>query len=256
MTKRKFVPIVEETPPPSPAIRGRGASWSPANRFEKLHVDLSDVDVVQGDREDEPPLNGDDVSKDRSRRETQFFRDGTRTIITRNNSPDVGFETSLNPYRGCEHGCIYCYARLTHEYLGFSAGLDFESKIMVKTDAPELLRTELESPHWEPQTLVMSSVTDPYQPVEKKLRITRGCLEVLAKFRNPVAIITKNRLVTRDIDLLRELAVCNAVAVNISVTSLDPTLQRVLEPRTSSPQARLAAISPLSSAGIPTGVLF
>ena len=185
------MPIVEETPPPSPATRGRGASWSPANRFERLHIDLSDVDVVQADREDEPPLNGDDVSKDRPRRETQFFRDGTKSIITHNNSPDVGFETSLNPYRGCEHGCIYCYARPTHEHLGFSAGLDFESKIMVKTDAPELLRFELESPRWEPQTLVMSGVTDPYQPVEKKLRITRGCLEVLAKFRNPVAIITK-----------------------------------------------------------------
>ena len=255
MAKRRFVPIVEETPPPSPAIRGRGASWSPANRFEKLHVDLSDVDVVQADREDESPLNGDDVSKDRPRRETQFFRDGTKTIITHNNSPDVGFETSLNPYRGCEHGCIYCYARPTHEYLGFSAGLDFESKIMVKTNAPELLRMELESPRWEPQTLVMSGVTDPYQPVEKKLRITRGCLEVLAKFRNPVAIITKNRLVTRDIDLLRELAGCNAVAVNISVTSLDPKLQRVLEPRTSSPEARLGTIRQLRAAGIPTGVM-
>ena len=255
MAKRKFVPIVEETPPSSPAIRGRGASWSPANRFEKLHVDLSDVDVVQADREDEPPLNGDDVSKDRRRRETQFFRDGTKTIITHNNSPDVGFETSLNPYRGCEHGCIYCYARPTHEYLGFSAGLDFESKIMVKTNASELLRMELESPRWKPQTLVLSGVTDPYQPIEKKLRITRKCLEVLAKFRNPVAIITKNRLVTRDIDLLRELAGCNAVAVNISVTSLDPKLRRVLEPRTSSPEARLDTIRHLRAAGIPAGVM-
>ena len=255
MAKRRFVPIVEETPPPSPATRGRGASWSPANRFERLHIDLSDVDVVQADREDEPPLNGDDVSKDRPRRETQFFRDGTKSIITHNNSPDVGFETSLNPYRGCEHGCIYCYARPTHEYLGFSAGLDFESKIMVKTDAPELLRMELESPRWKPQTLVLSGVTDPYQPIEKKLRITRKCLEVLAKFRNPVAIITKNRLVTRDIDLLRELAGCNAVAVNISVTSLDPKLQRVLEPRTSSPGARLDTIRQLRATGIPAGVM-
>ena len=255
MAKRRFVPIVKETPPPSPTIRGRGASWSPANRFEKLHVDLSDVDVVQTDPDDEPPLNGDDVSKDRPRRETQFFRDGTKTIITHNNSPDVGFEMSLNPYRGCEHGCIYCYARPTHEYLGFSAGLDFESKIMVKMDAPELLRTELESLRWKPQALVMSGVTDPYQPVEKKLRITRGCLEVLAKFRNPVAIITKNRLVTRDIDFLRELARYNAVAVNISVTSLDSKLQRVLEPRTSLPEARLDAINQLRAAGIPIGVM-
>ena len=243
--RKKFRPVVEERPQSYAPIHGRGASWSPANRFEKLHVDLNDFDAV-------------DVSPDESehpRRETQFFRDGTKTIITRNNSPDVGFETSLNPYRGCEHGCISCYARPTHEYLGFSAGLDFESKIMVKTSAPELLRAELERPDWKPQVLVMSGVTDPYQPVEKKLRITRGCLEVLAKFRNPVAIITKNRLVTRDTDLLRELASYRAVAVNISVTALDPNLQRVLEPRTSSPQARLDAISQLRAAGIPVGVM-
>ena len=242
---KKFRPVVIETPQSRAAIRGRGASWSPANRFEKLHVDLNDVDVVDVDPETE----------ERPQRGTQYFRDETKSVITRNNSPDVGFETSLNPYRGCEHGCIYCYARPTHEYLGFSAGLDFESKIMVKTSAPELLRAELESPRWQPQTLVLSGVTDPYQPVERKLGITRGCLEVLARFRNPVAIITKNRLVTRDVDLLRDLAAHNGVAVNISVTSLDSNLQRVLEPRTSSPQARLDAISQLRSAGIPTGVM-
>jgi len=243
--KKKFRPVIEETAQSSAPIRGRGASWSPANRFERLHVDLTDTDVVDDDPD----------AEERPRRATQYFRDATKSIITRNTSPDVGFETSLNPYRGCEHGCIYCYARPTHEYLGFSAGLDFESKIMVKTNAPDLLRTEMESPSWRPQTLVMSGVTDPYQPIERQLRITRGCLEVLAKFRNPVAIITKNRLVTRDIDLLCELAKCNAVAVNISVTSLDPNLQRVLEPRTSSPQARLDAIRQLRSAGIPTGVM-
>src|SRR5213595_1964825 len=241
--KKKFRPVIEETAQSSAPIHGRGASWSPANRFEKLHVDLSDVDVDPVEAEERP------------RRATQYFRDGSKTIITRNNSPDVGFETSVNPYRGCEHGCIYCYARPTHEYLGFSAGLDFESKIMVKMNAPELLRTELESLRWKPQVLVMSGVTDPYQPVEKKLRITRGCLEVLAKFRNPVAIITKNRLVTRDIDFLRELARYNAAAVNISVTSLDSKLQRVLEPRTSSPETRLDAINQLRAAGIPTGVM-
>src|SRR5437660_1768026 len=242
---KKFHPVVQETAQSLAPIRGRGASWSPANRFEKLHVDLTDLDVV----------DVDPGSEDRPRRGTQYFRDGTKSVVTRNKSPDVGFETSLNPYRGCEHGCIYCYARPTHEYLGFSAGLDFESKIMVKMDAPELLRTELESLRWKPQVLVMSGVTDPYQPVEKKLRITRGCLEVLAKFRNPVAIITKNRLVTRDIDFLRELATCNAAAVNISVTSLDSKLQRVLEPRTSLPEARLDAINQLRAAGIPTGVM-
>jgi DNA repair photolyase len=243
--QKKFLPVVRETPQSRAPVRGRGASWSPANRFEKLHVDLNDFDVVDAALETEQ----------RPQRGTQYFRDGTKSIITRNNSPDVGFETSLNPYRGCEHGCIYCYARPTHEYLGFSAGLDFESKIMVKANAPELLRTELESSSWQPQTLVMSGVTDPYQPIEKKLCITRGCLEVLAKFRNPVAIITKNRLVTRDIDVLSELVVFNAVAVNISVTSLDSNLQRVLEPRTSSPQARLDAVHQLRSAGIPTGVM-
>ena len=243
--KKKFRPVVEEAPQSYVPIRGRGASWSPANRFEKLHVDLTDIDSV----------DVDPATDEQPRRPTQYFRDGTKSIITRNNSPDVGFETSLNPYRGCEHGCIYCYARPTHEYLGFSAGLDFESKIIVKTSASELLRTELESPRWQPQTLILSGVTDPYQPIERTLRITRGCLEGLAKFRNPVAIITKNRLVTRDVDILSELAACNAVAVNISVTSLDANLQRVLEPRTSSPQARLDAIRQLRSAGIPTGVM-
>src|SRR6266404_8105765 len=242
---KNYRPVVRETSQSSEPIRGRGASWSPANRFEKLHVDLKDVDVVQRNLDDE----------EWPRRVTRFFRDGTKTIITRNNSPDVGFETSLNPYRGCEHGCIYCYARPTHEYLGFSAGLDFESKIIVKTNAPELLRAELESPRWQPQTLVLSGVTDPYQPVERKLQITRGCLEVLTQFRNPVAIITKNHLVTRDIDLLRELATCNAAAVNVSVTSLDQNLQRVLEPRTTSPQGRLNAIEQLREANIPVGVM-
>jgi DNA repair photolyase len=243
--KQKYRPVIEESPQSHAAIRGRGASWSPANRFEKLHVDLNDVDVV----------NVDLVEEERPQRATQYFRDGSKTIITSNKSPDVGFETSVNPYRGCEHGCIYCYARPTHEYLGFSAGLDFESKIMVKMDAPEILRAELESPRWKSQVLVMSGVTDPYQPIERKLRITRGYLEVLAQFHNPVAIITKNRLVTRDIDLLRELAAYNAAAVNISVTSLDPKLQRVLEPRTSSPDARLETIRQLRSVDIPVGVM-
>jgi DNA repair photolyase len=243
---KKFRPIIKETPQSSAPIHGRGASWSPANRFEKLHVDPA---------EEEPPSHSYGAPGERPRRATQYFRDGSKTIITRNNSPDVGFETSVNPYRGCEHGCIYCYARPTHEYLGFSAGLDFESKIMVKTDAPELLRAELKSPHWQPQVIVMSGVTDPYQSVEKQLRITRRCLEVLAKFRNPVAIITKNRLVTRDVDLLRELATFSAAAVNVSVTSLDPKLERLLEPRTSSPEARLDAIKQLRAAGVPVGVM-
>ena len=244
-SNKKFKPAIVETPQSRAAVRGRGASWSPANRFEKLHIDLADVDVVEGTLETE----------ETQRHPTQYFRDGTKSIISRNSSPDVGFETSLNPYRGCEHGCIYCYARPTHEYLGFSPGLDFESKIMVKMNAPELLRAELESPRWQPQTLVLSGVTDPYQPIEKKLQITRGCLEVLGHFRNAVAIITKNHLVTRDIDLLCELATCNAAAVNVSVTSLDQDLQRVLEPRTTSPRGRLDAIEQLHKANIPVGVM-
>ena len=243
--KTKFRPIIDESPQSQEAIHGRGASWSPANRFEKLHIDLTDIDVVD-------PIA---ATEERPRRATEYFRDDTKSIITRNNSPDVGFETSINPYRGCEHGCIYCYARPSHEYLGFSAGLDFESKIMVKTNAPELLEAELASPRWKPQVIVMSGVTDPYQPVERRLEITRGCLRVLAKFRNPVAIITKNRLVTRDIDLLGELAANHAAAVNVSVTSLDANLQRVLEPRTSPPNARLETIARLRSAGIPVGVM-
>ena len=245
--KSKFVPVVEEAPPPSPAIHGRGASWSPANRFEKLHIDLGDEDVVQID-----PTSDEEQ---KPRRETQYFRDQTKTIIARNDSPDVGFETSVNPYRGCEHGCIYCFARPTHEYLGMSAGLDFESRIVVKHDAPRLLEAELSSPKWKPQILMMSGVTDCYQPIERKLRLTRQCLEVLAKFRNPVGILTKNRLVTRDIDVLSELNEFNCAAVNLSVTSLSADLQRILEPRTSAPQARLEAVAQLRQAKIPVGVM-
>jgi DNA repair photolyase len=245
MRKWKFVPIVEEYPQSREAIRGRGASWSPANRFEKLHVDLTDVDLV----DDDPDSAG------KPRRATQYFDDKTKTIIAHNQSPDVGFERSINPYRGCEHGCIYCFARPTHEYLGFSAGLDFESRIMVKRDAPRLLEAELLSTKWKPQLVMMSGVTDCYQPIERKLKITRGCLEVLARFRNPVAILTKNRLVTRDIDILSELADYKAVVVNLSVTSLDPKLQQILEPRTSAPAARLDAIAQLRESGIPVGVM-
>jgi DNA repair photolyase len=226
-------------------IHGRGASWSPPNRFDKLHIALGDTEVADGDASTE----------DRPSPRTEFLRDDTKTIIAQNRSPDVGFETSINPYRGCEHGCIYCFARPTHEYLGFSAGLDFESKIVVKHDAARLLEAELSSSKWRPQVLMMSGVTDCYQPIERRLRLTRSCLEVLAKFRNPVGILTKNRLVTRDIDLLSELARHNAVAVNLSVTTLDVDLQRVMEPRTSAPAARLQAVAQLRTANIPVGVM-
>ena len=222
-----------------PVIRGRGAADNPPNRFEAL-AHAPDPEAI------DPDGPGPD---------TEFLKDPSRSLITYNDSPDVGFTASINPYRGCEHGCIYCYARPTHEYLGFSAGLDFETKILVKEDAPELLRRELSSPRWTPQVLAISGVTDPYQPVERRLELTRRCLEVLAEFRNPVAIITKNHLVTRDVDLLGELARHEAVAVYLSVTTLDPRLARTMEPRTSQPARRLAAIEALSRAGVPSGVL-
>ena len=186
---------------------------------------------------------------------TQFLKDASRSLITYNDSPDVGFEASINPYRGCEHGCIYCYARPYHEYLGFSSGLDFETKILVKEDAPELLRKELTSPRWRPKVLALSGVTDPYQPIERKLQLTRRCIEVMAEFRNPVMIVTKNQLVARDVDLLKQLAEWGAAAVFLSITTLDSELARVMEPRTSTPQNRLAAIETLAREGVPVGVL-
>ncbi len=221
---------------------GRGAADNPPNRFEPTWHEREFVE--QCPEEDEPP-----------RLATEWIADRTRTIIARNDSPDVGFDAIINPYRGCEHGCAYCYARPSHEYLGYSPGLDFESKILAKLDAPELLRRELMAPGWEPRTLAMCGVTDAYQPLERELRITRRCLEVLADFRNPVAIVTKNRLVTRDVDLLARLAESSAAVVLISVTTLDPRLARRLEPRASLPDQRLEAIRTLSHAGVPTGVM-
>jgi DNA repair photolyase len=225
-------------------IRGRGAAYNPPNRFEPIEV-LPDGDTLDADlAEDGLPLP-----------RTQFLRDASRSIIARNDSPDVAFSASVNPYRGCEHGCIYCFARPFHEYLGFSAGVDFETKILVKEDAPELLRAELMKKSYSPEPIAISGVTDPYQPVERKLRITRRCIEVLAEFRNPVGIITKNHLVTRDIDVLSELAQHRAVAVNLSITTLDEKLQRIMEPRTSVPKGRLLAVEKLAAAGIPVGIM-
>jgi DNA repair photolyase len=226
------------------SIRGRGATFNPPNRFEPMEV-IPDGDTLDADlAEDELPLP-----------RTRFLRDTTRTILASNDSPDVGFSKSINPYRGCEHGCIYCFARPFHEYIGFSAGVDFETKILVKPDAPQLLRNELMKKSYRPETIVISGVTDCYQPIERKLRITRGCLEVLAEFRNPVGIITKNHLVTRDIDVLAELAAHDAVSVNLSITTLDEKLQRVMEPRTSIPKRRLLAVEKLAAAGIPVGIM-
>ncbi len=219
--------------------RGRGAPGNPANRFTRLEV------------QPDPGADEGGISP-----KTCFFHDDAADVIAVNDSPDVPFEASLNPYRGCEHGCVYCYARPFHEYLDMSPGLDFETKIMVKKDAPDKLRRQLQRPSWKPRTVSVSGVTDPYQPVERKLGITRRCLEVLAEFRNPFTIVTKNHLVTRDIDILGEMSARNAARVMISFTSLNPDLIHKMEPRTSRPDRRLQAVRELSRAGIETGVMF
>ncbi len=218
-------------------MKGRGAARNPKNRFERLSFEL-----------EAPQAEG-------RHRATEFLADRTRSIISTNESPDVGFAASVNPYRGCEHGCPYCFARPTHEYLGFSAGLDFESRILVKEDAPRLLAEALNRRSWTPQPLALSGVTDPYQPIETRLRLTRRCIEVLAEFRNPVAVITKNDLVLRDEDLLGRMADWQGAVVHLSITTLDPALANIMEPRASTPAKRLRAIRELSAGGVPTGVL-
>lgn len=224
---------------PDAAIAGRGAAIDPPNRFERLHV--------------EPDPDCDPEERPHPR--TQFFYDATESLLTKNESPDVGFSYGLNSYRGCEHGCAYCFARPYHEYLGWSSGLEFESKILVKLRAPELLRRELSKPKWQAQPIAMSGATDCYQPAERKFRLTRGCLQVCAELRHPIFIITKNALVTRDIDVLSELARHHCIGVHVSVTSLDTDLAGKLEPRASRPAARLRAIRELSAAGIPVGAM-
>ncbi len=230
--------------------KARGAGSSPANRFHRVHyehdADLWDAGVCDED---------DDAGDEPRPAPTQFIEDLSRSILSRNSSPDVGFDVSVNPYRGCEHGCIYCYARPTHEYLDYNCGLDFETKILYKPRAAELLRAELSKRGRQPQTIAFSGVTDCYQPVERRMQLTRACLEVLAEFRNPVMIITKNALVTRDIDVLQQLAEHHAAGVYISMTTLDRDLQKRMEPRTSPPQARLEAIARLAEAGIPVGAI-
>ena len=224
----------------------RGATQNPPGRFEVLHIE-PDADGIgdPADPEDPTPERGEP---------TLYYHDASRSLITSNDSPDVPFDHSVNPYRGCEHGCIYCYARPTHEYLGLSAGLDFETRIFVKPRAPELLRAELSRRFWKPRLLAMSGVTDPYQPVERRLRITRRCLEVLAEFRNPVGVITKSALVTRDLDILAELAAHRAVSVTLSITTLDEDVRRAMEPRAATAARRFEALARLRDRGIPAGV--
>ena len=236
------------------ARKGRGARTNPTGRFER-HTLLTDLEAHQSGA-----LSCEEAGKEAGehterRLHTLAIPDPSRTALTFNRSPDIPFDASLNPYRGCEHGCAYCYARPTHEYLGYSAGLDFETKILVKERAPELLRRELAAPRWTPQVVAISGVTDAYQPLERSLELTRRCIEVFVEFRNPITVITKNALVARDVDLFRELAEHDAISVSLSLTTLDPALQRTLEPRASAPHERLRAIEMLAEAGIPTGAM-
>ncbi|HEY4248950.1 MAG TPA: PA0069 family radical SAM protein [Lacunisphaera sp.] len=227
-----------------PVVPGRGPNLNPPNRFDRIHVE------PDGEWLDAEFAETGSIPHPR----TQFFDDSTESILVHHNSPDLGAGWGLNPYRGCEHGCAYCYARPYHDYLGWSGGMEFETKIMVKRRAPELLRSELSSPKWKPQPIGMSGVTDCYQPAERRFRLTRTCLEVLAEFRQPVGIITKNFLVTRDLDLLENLARHDCAHVTITITTLDAELAGKLEPRAARPEHRLRAIRLLSDAGVPVGV--
>ncbi len=220
-------------------IKGRGTASNPKNRFEAYHYEL---------------IEESEYRDDKKKIVTQYFRDTTKTPLAKNSSPDLPFAFDLNPYRGCEHGCIYCYARPSHEYLGFSAGLDFETKIMVKSDIHLLLEKEFRKKSWKPQTVALAGNTDCYQPIEQKLQLTRKCLEVFLKYKNPVDLITKNYLVTRDIDILSKLAEQNLAGCTMTMTTLDKKLHSKMEPRTSTPEMRLKAIHELAKAGIPVSV--
>jgi len=229
---------------PTP-FNGRGAGVQPANPYLSTHLE-ADLEHVAEDEEYLAALG---------RPSTEYFPDESQTIVAENDSPDVGFRYSVNPYRGCAHGCSYCYARPYHEYLGLSAGLDFETKVFVKYRAAELLRDFLARPSWRPALIAFSGVTDCYQPAEREFKVTRGCVAVAAECCQPIGIITKNALVTRDIDLFQQLAAQHAVRVCLSITTLDAKLARVMEPRTSSPEARLRAIRELTAAGVPAALM-
>lgn len=242
----------ENTPPSGMLLKGRGSSSNPTVRFEKISLEiLGESSPAIDDFTLDPAQNIIAYSKGPS---TEFFDDSSKSIVTENNSPDISYRWSINPYRGCEHGCTYCYARPYHEYLGLSAGLDFEQKIIVKRDAAKLLRDWISRPEWQGERLALSGITDPYQPVEAKLKITRQILELLVQTHHCVTMITKNALVARDIDLLSELAGQNLTGIALSITTLDSELARSMEPRTSSPEARLRTVKQLSEAGIPVHV--
>lgn len=222
-------------------VKGRGAGSRPANRFARTSQAIVHVEGIDEPLEEARP--------------TRYLVEEPRTIVNRVTSPDLPFAHSLNPYQGCEHGCAYCYARPTHEYWGYSAGLDFEQVILIKRNAPELLRKRLRSPGWKAEPISISGATDPYQPIERRERITRQVLQVALEFRQPVSLITKNALVLRDLDLLRELAALGLVSVAISITTLHEPFRRALEPRTSTAQQRLRAIRELRAAGVPAMVM-
>lgn len=223
-----------------PRRSGRGARRNVPNQYERLHLDLD-----PGALDDEERRSVDTV----------YLRDPTQVILSENESPDVPFRHGLNPYKGCEHGCPYCFARPSHEYWGLSAGVDFETKIFVKEDAASLLSAEFQNDSWDPQVVALAGNTDPYQPVERELEITRDCLKVFLRHRNPVSIITKSGLIQRDIDVLREMATRDLVSVSVSVTSVDDRLAGKLEPRAARPSLRLQTIEALADADIPVGVL-
>lgn len=245
MDQRENNPAPRSPAANRPVGAGRGAHVNPANRFEKRRIE----DDFSGLAPDDEYLAAD------RKAQTEYLPDESQSIVTENDSPDVGFRFSLNPYRGCSHGCAYCYARPTHEYLGFSAGLDFETKVLVKHRAPELLRQWLARKGWTAEPIGFSGATDCYQPAEREFQLTRRCLEVARECRQPLGIVTKNALVCRDIDILSEMASHNTIHVTFSITTLDAPLARVMEPRTSTPAARLRAMGQLCQAGIPVSVL-
>ncbi len=221
--------------------KGRGAQINPKNRFLKGEYVQEHAEAID--------------EWEHEKRHTEYILDDSKTLVNKVTSPDVGMMYSANPYQGCEHGCVYCYARNSHEYWGYSAGIDFESRIAVKKNAPALLRKFFENKSWEPATISLSGNTDCYQPIERRMKITRALLEICLEYRNPVGIITKNALVLRDLDIIKELASMNLVRVFTSITSLDEGLRQVMEPRTASYRSRLKVVETLSKEGVPTGIM-